>query len=179
METKILVNIAHNKENDPSIVGLGNIEENVLATDLCNNILSEFKHLSTTSNITFIDSNVLIFNPKINSRNIAINIHFNCFAIESARGTEAIIPFKSTVIERTLAKILVDNVSACLATKNRGVRNEINFFKQEPLFLIPNYENILLKICFITNKADILIYVSKENVLAKIISRCIYDYVTK
>jgi hypothetical protein len=181
METKLLINIAHNKDSDDvNKVGLGNVEENVLSTDLCNTILSEFKYFnnSPTSNLKLTDDTVSIINPKINSRNIAINIHFNCFAIESAKGTEAIIPFKSTVIERTLAKILVDNISACLATKNRGVRTEITSFKQEPLFLIPNYENILLKICFITNKADILMYVNKQPVLSKIIARCIYDYVT-
>lgn len=178
MERKLKVNVAYNNDSNISnVVGIGHTDEKTLAIELCNIILNELKIL-TNSN-TFNDNTIIINNCNIISRNISLNIHFNCFAIESAKGTEAIIPFKSSKVEQELAKILVDNISTCLFTKNRGVRNEITSFKQEPLFLIPNHENILLKICFITNKGDILMYSSKKDILSKIIAKSIYNYITK
>lgn len=178
MERKLKVNVAYNSDSNISnVVGIGHTNEKELAIELCSLILNELKILNKSD--SFTDNIIAINNPVIDSRHIAINIHFNCFAIESAKGTEAVIPFKSSIVERTLSKILVDNISACLLTKNRGTKTEISSFKQEPLFLIPNYENILLKICFITNKGDILMYTEKKGILSKIIAKCIYDYITK
>lgn len=177
MERKLKVNIAYNSDSNISnVVGIGHTDEKTLAIELCNLILYQLKILNNSD--TFSDNTIVLNNCIPNSRYIALNIHFNYFAIESAKGTETIIPFKSSVVEQELAKILVDNVSSCLLTKNRGVRNEITSFRQEPLFLIPNYENILLKICFITNKGDILMYTEKKVILSKIIAKCIYYYIT-
>ena len=180
MEKKILVNIANNSSNG---LGIGTIKEKEISNELCSLILNELKINTEIDgnyiSITNPNPNIITLTPLIHSRNIALSICFNCFPIESARGTEAIVPFKSTHVERELAKILVDNISACLVTKNRGVRTEVTSFKQEPLFLISNYENISLKICFITNKADLLMYADKKRILAKIIAKCIYHYVSE
>jgi len=184
-ERKLFISAGHSNDlcKDMGAIGIGGIKEGNLTVELRDLIISELGILNQLV-ISDVDTNVTketvkIIKATLTSRDIAIDIHFNAFSIESARGTEVLIPFKSSYVERTLAKILVDNIAACLSTKNRGVKTEATSFKQQLLFMTPNCENILLEICFITNKADMLMYVAKKKVLAKIIARCLYDYITK
>jgi N-acetylmuramoyl-L-alanine amidase len=181
----IFISAGHSNHlcKDMGAIGIGGVKEGDLTVELRDLIVSELLMLNQEV-ITDINSNVTretvkIIKVTLNSRDIAIDIHFNAFAIESARGTEVLVPFKSSYVERTLAKILVDNITACLSTKNRGVKTEATSFKQQLLFMTPNCENILIEVCFITNKADMLMYVTKKKVLAKIIARCLYDFLTK
>lgn len=184
-ERKLFISAGHGNDpnKDMGAVGIGGIKEGELTVELRNLIVNEL-HLLNQDVITDIDSNITretvkIIKATLTSRDIAIDIHFNAFFIESARGSEVLVPFKSSYVERTLAKILVDNIAACLSTKNRGVKTEATSFHKQLLFMTPNCENILIEVCFITNKADMLMYVTKKKVLAKIITRCIYDFLTK
>ena len=185
MVRKIFISSGHSNVpgKDMGADGLQGLKEGILTVELRNLVVKELKFFNQTA-ITDSDSfvtkdTVAIINALLDSRDIAIDLHFNAFAAESAKGCEVLIPFKSTQIERDLAQILVDNISAVLATKNRGVKTEADSARKHLMFMTPNCENILIEVCFITNKTDVLMYLTKKDVVAKVIAKCLYDFVTK
>ena len=185
MVRKLLISAGHSNVpgKDMGADGLQDLKEGILTVELRNLVVKELKFFNQTA-ITDPDSfvtkdTVAIINALLDSRDIAIDLHFNAFAAESAKGCEVLIPFKSTQIERDLAQILVDNISAVLATKNRGVKTEADSARKHLMFMTPNCENILIEVCFITNKTDVLMYLTKKDVVAKVIAKCLYDFVTK
>jgi len=185
MVRKIMLSAGHSNVpgKDMGADGLDGLKEGILTAELRDLTVKELKFLNTipiTDPDHFVTKEtVAIVNAMLDSRDIAIDIHFNAFATESAKGCEVLIPFKSTQVERDLAQILVDNISAALNTKNRGVRTEADSARKHLMFMTPNCENILIEVCFITSKSDVLMYLTKKEVVAKVIAKCIYDFVSK
>jgi N-acetylmuramoyl-L-alanine amidase len=185
MERKIFLSAGHSNVpgKDMGADGLNGLKEGVLTVELRDLIVKELGFLNqyviTDPNHFVTKDTVTLINAILDSRDVAIDIHFNAFAAESARGCEVLIPFNSSKVEKELAQILVDNISAVLATKNRGIKTEADSARKHLMFMTPNCENILIEVCFITNKADVLMYVTKKDFVAKVVAKCIFDYITK
>ena len=167
---------------DMGAEGINGILEGDLTVELRNSVVKELKllgqYVSTDPDNYVTKNTVAIINALLESKDIAIDIHFNA-GPEIARGTEVLTPFKSTQVERDLAKILSENIAAVLSTRNRGVKTEADSARKHLMFMTPNCENILIEVCFITNKLDVLIYLTKKDVVGKVIAKCIYDFLTK
>jgi len=186
METRnVFISAGHSNVpgKDMGADGIGGIKEGNLTVEFRNLLIKELHNLNklvlSDADEYVTRETVAIINTTLKSRDIAIDIHFNAYNIESARGTEILVPFKSTEFERGLGTVLAENISACLNTKNRGVKTEADSVRKHLMFMTPNCENLLIEICFITNKADILMYVAKKQILAQIVAKCIFDYLTK
>lgn len=185
MKRKIFISAGHSNVpgKDMGADGLDGVKEGNLTVELRNLVIKEFKLLG--ENVTTdVDSNVtketvILINGLLSERDIALDIHFNAFARESANGTEVIVPFKSSQFERELAAKLSKEVAICLGNKDRGYITEAQSARGTLIFMRPNCENILLEVCFITNRKDLDSYLSKKNEVAKVIAKTLYEYVTK
>ena len=185
MTRKVFISAGHSNVpgQDMGADGIDGLKEGNLTVELRDLVVKELailnQHAITDPNYFVTKDTVAIINALLDSRDIAIDIHFNAVAAESARGCEVLIPFNSSEIERKLAKVLVDNISDVLSTRNRGVKTEADSARKHLMFMTPNCENILIEVCFITNKADVLIYLTKKEVVAKVIAKSVYEFLTK
>jgi N-acetylmuramoyl-L-alanine amidase len=86
---------------------------------------------------------------------LCIDIHFNASNNEAASGVESFIPLKNSEFERVAANKLVGVVSNVLQIRNRGVKIE-GQSQHSKLAMLSGFdcENVLLEVCFITNKDD-------------------------
>jgi N-acetylmuramoyl-L-alanine amidase len=182
---KIFISAGHSNVvgKDEGAVGLNGIKEGDLTVDLRKLIVEELillgQHTITDPDYFVTKDTVTIINVMLESRDIAVDIHFNAFSFPGARGTEVLVPFKASDVELQLAEILSENISAVLATTNRGVKTEAQSARGRLIFMTPKCENILIEVCFITNKYDLISYFAKEKILAKVIAKCLYDFLTK
>lgn len=124
-------------------------------------------------------STVKIIKSVLSSKDIAIDFHFNASSKPYVTGTEVLIPFSSTQIERELAYVLSSNIANLLGIQNRGVKTEALSSSGRLMFMRPNCENVLVEICFITNPNDMKAYYNKEDDLAILITRCIIAFITQ
>ena len=181
---KIFISAGHSNvsKRDTGAVGINGVKEGDLTVELRKLVVDELLLLNQNVIVdpdSFVTKEtVVLIKSSLTARDIAVDIHFNAYS-ELVRGTEVLVPFKSSAFEKELAKNLVDSISACLCTRNRGVKTEANSFLGRLLFMTPNCENILIEVCFITNKFDMLAYLMKKHYIAKIIAKCIYDSVNK
>lgn len=104
---------------------------------------------------------------EIKKTDLCIDIHFNA-AGETANGTEVLIPDNHSEHELELAKSICQKICEIIGTKNRGVKTE----KQSAhgkLAMLSGFdcEQILLEICFCSNKEDVDKYMKNKTFLAK------------
>jgi N-acetylmuramoyl-L-alanine amidase len=181
---KLFISAGHTNtpSGDRGATGIDGIIEGDLTVELRKLVVSELRLLGQYASIDDdkfnLKEDVAIINAILDSRDIAIDIHFNA-GPELARGTEVLVPLKSTEFERALATLLSENIAAVLGTKNRGLKTEADSAVKHLFFMTPNCENILIEVCFITNKLDLATYLIKKNVIAKVIAKCIFEYLTK
>lgn len=181
---KIFISAGHSNVSgrDRGALGVDGILEGELTVSLRKKIVSELNRLGTNP-ITDIDSNVTretvaYMIKTLNSRDIAIDIHFNA-ANKTATGTEVLIPFKSSEFEKHLGNLLSYNISKVLGIRNRGLKTEADSARGRLIFMTPNCENILIEVCFITNENDMKLYNEKQNQVATIIAKCIISSLNK
>jgi N-acetylmuramoyl-L-alanine amidase len=104
---------------------------------------------------------------------IVVDIHWNA-AGPTATGTETLIPSDNTEFERTLAKALSDDVSQILGIPLRGNHRGLRGVKTEAEshhgrlgWMRLTGENVLLEICFISNRGDMDKYQANKQRLAE------------
>jgi N-acetylmuramoyl-L-alanine amidase len=188
METKVrrvFVSAGHSnvKTKDRGAIGLSGIVEGDLTVVLRRLVVDELKLLGVYTSIdpdSYVTKDtVAIINSLLDSRDIAIDLHFNWSEFPTSRGTEVIIPFKYSSFEKELGTILSREIALVLGTKDRGAKTEASSFRKHLMFMTPDCENLLIEVCFISNNFDLAIYLCKEKVVAKVIAKCIYDFLTK
>lgn len=108
---------------------------------------------------------------------LCVDLHFNASANHSANGCEVLIPNKHTVLEKEIATKISKEIAATLSIKNRGVKTEKDS-QHNSIAMLSSFDcvNILLEICFITNKNDTLAYTKKFDELVENISTILYEY---
>lgn len=103
----------------------------------------------------------------VDKTDLCIDIHFNA-AGETANGTEVLIPENHSENELELANKICLAICDALGTRNRGVKTE-NQSAHGKLAMLSGFdcEQILLEICFCSNKDDTDKYMAKRSELAE------------
>lgn len=128
----------------------------------------------TDSNKNALAQTLAWMKSLINSKTIAIDIHWNA-AGETANGTEVIIPDASSSFERQISNAIL-KCFLDLGFRNRGVKPESATARKRLGWMRPNCENVLIETCFITSKSDMALYEANKNLLAKKIAKVIFDF---
>lgn len=110
------------------------------------------------------------------ANDILIDIHFDSVANPNAHGTSVFIPNNPSKFERDFGQKLL-NIFVKEGFANRGVRTENQSGRGTLGIMRPNLENILLEVCFISNKSDIDRYEARKHTLAKNVALLIKEYV--
>ena len=109
---------------------------------------------------------------------ICVDLHFNAASTPTATGCEVLIPSKFDATERNLATELSNYISNTLGIKNRGVKTESQG-QHTSLAMLSGFDctNILIEVCFVSNKEDAKKYFAKREELAAGIAQILYQYV--
>jgi N-acetylmuramoyl-L-alanine amidase len=108
---------------------------------------------------------------------VICDIHFNA-ATPQAGGTEIIIPKDFTQEEKDLGALLQKAIVGVLKTKDRGVKTEAHTARGKIgiLFQPKVATNVLIEVCFITNKTEIDNYQKNKITVAKVIAKVLSDW---
>lgn len=170
---------SNTKGRDMGAVGQGFIE-GVEAAELRNIIYSELKKLGVTAIVDKDDSiladTLKFFKNLTDSKSIVIDIHFNSSGTDKATGTETLIPSGATQFEKELATELTKVMSETLGIKSRGVKSEADSHHGRLGFMRLTGENVLLEVCFISNKSDMESYRKNRFILGKKIAETLYNF---
>jgi hypothetical protein len=109
---------------------------------------------------------------------IILDLHFNAYSNPKAGGTEVLYPTVNTNVEIKMANKLQRLVVDLLKTRNRGTYNESRSPHNRLGMLRGPYKavNLLLEVCFCTNKDDVDKYVANRIFLADAIAKFLSDY---
>lgn len=118
-------------------------------------------------------------NHNCSNIDICIDIHFNSFANSSANGTEVLVQSHPTNTEIELAEDILNGVCSTLETRNRGIKKEAQSqYKRLAMLSGTKCNSVLLEVCFISSKSDMVRFKSKYNALIKKLSDIIEKHIT-
>lgn len=129
-------------------------------------------------NNTILSESIKFFKNLTSTNSIVLDIHFNA-ASPQATGTETLIPSNYSPFEKKLAERISSTVSNTLGITMRGrkgVKTEADSHHGRLGWMRLTGENILMEICFITNKKDMESYQANKYILAKKIAKVLFDY---
>lgn len=131
-------------------------------------------------NLTPLTKAVQWLRNQITKKDICIDIHFNASTKPQVSGTEIFIPENATNDEKELANILLISITNILGTNNRGVKTEKQTNRGK-IAMLSGFDccNILLEVCFVSNKADADAYNSCKKELAYELALDILEYSRK
>lgn len=184
---KIFISAGHsNKEGrDRGASGNGFIE-GVLTVELRDLVCNELKKLGVTpiidSNDSILSQTIAFFKNLVASESILLEVHWNASENTQAKGTETLIPKSFTTFERELAEALSKNVSDVLNIPlrgNLGVITEAESARGTLGWMRLNGENVLMEICFITNKDEMEKYQLNKVRLAREIAKTLVKFAGK
>jgi LysM repeat protein len=131
---------------------------------------------------SILSETINIFKNRTSPNSIVVDIHFNA-GPPTATGTETLIPSDNTLFERQLAEKISDIIHKCLGIRKRGnhnghlgVKTEAESHHGRLGWMRLTGENILLEVCFITNKNDIESYNRNKIELAKDIANILIEF---
>lgn len=184
---KLFISAGHTnvKGKDQGASGNGYIE-GVETVRLRDAIVNHYKKLggdvTIDSNSNTLAHTLTYFKNLVSPTSIVLDIHFNA-ASPSATGTETLIPNNNTEFERNLAYDLSYKVSKTLGIPARGKYNGLTGVKTEKDshhgslgWMKLTGDNVLMEICFISNKNDMESYEENFEKLAKEIAEVLYLY---
>jgi N-acetylmuramoyl-L-alanine amidase len=187
---KIFLSAGHSNVpgKDRGASGNGYIEGE-LAVDFRNLLICELNELNIK---VIVDDNDSILSHSLNyfknlttDKDIVVDIHWNA-ATPKATGTETLIPSNPTQFEINLSSAISKCISDTLKIPmrgsykgNKGIKTEAESHHGRLGWMRLTGENILLEICFITNKSDMDSYQANKETLAKEIAKILHEYSTK
>lgn len=159
----------------------GNIEAN-LTIEFRDLVLAELKKLGVIA-LTDSNNNALIqtlawLKSLVTPSSIAVDIHWNASSNPDAKGTEIIIPEDPSKFEVALATDLL-KMFTDVGFRNRGVKLESQTARRRLGWMRPVAENILIEVCFITNKQDMVLYNNSKHTLARRVATVLKHYVNE
>jgi len=107
-------------------------------------------------------------------KDVIFDIHWNA-GVAGATGTEVFIPDRHTDFEKKFAKKIVDSIGAIMGLKVRGVKTEAQSARKRLGVMRPLGINMLVEICFLTNKSDMEKYLNNIDIVAKAISNVLIE----
>ena len=154
-------------------------KETIVLRDLIAKNLSEMGVLVIKDdNLTPLTKVVQWLRNQITKKDICIDIHFNASSNNSANGSEVFIPTKNTSDEVELANMFRDSLSKFF--KDRGVSLESKSYHGK-IAMLSGFDccNVLLEVCFVSNKNDADAYNSHKIELAYELALDILEYTRK
>ena len=161
----------------------GFMDEAVEALKLRNDVAVVLKNkgikVITEKNTSKLSEVVSWLKSLVSSKDFIIDIHFNASANPKASGAEVLIDDTSTPLEKMFSRELVDTISETLKIKNRGIKLESTTrHKRLAIISDPNIAtNVLLEVCFVSNKSDVELYKKNYNLLVNNLANVIEKYV--
>jgi LysM repeat protein len=180
---KIFISAGHSNKvgRDRGAIGNDFIEGN-LTVELRNLIVNELKKLGNTP---IVDGDNTVFTESINKfkslsnpDSIVLDIHWNA-ATPKVTGVETLIPEEHTPFEVKLAESLSESISSTLNITKRGkngVKTEAESHHGRLGWMRLIGENVLIEVCFITNKTDMTKYQNKKVELSKNLAKILDDF---
>lgn len=180
---KIFVSAGHSNKpgRDRGAVGNGFVEGD-LTVELRDLIVRELEALG---NKPLVDGNNSILSETLNKFKsltnpdaIVLDIHWNA-ATPLATGVETLIPSNNSTFERKLAEALSDVVSNTLNITKRGikgVKTEAESHHGSLGWMKLIGENVLLEVCFVSNKTDMTKYQSLKQNLSRNIAKTLFEF---
>ena len=160
----------------------GFIDEAVEALKLRDDIAIILKNKNikviTEKNVSKLKEVVSWLKSLVSSKDFVIDIHFNSSTNPNATGTEVLIDDTATSLEKMFSRELAETISESLKIKNRGIKLESTTrHKRLAIISDPNVAtNVLLEICFVSNKNDVESYQKYYDSLIKDLASVIEKY---
>ena len=169
---------SNNPNGDRGNESLGKYEGD-LTIELRDLIVSELSKIGvlvkTDDNKNALKESLSYFKQFINGKTVAIDIHFNAYN-SKATGCEVIVPRDATIFEKNLSQELLDVICKTTLLKSRGVKSEVETARKSLGWMRQQCETVLLEICFMDNKADMLLYNTNKNIIAAKLAQVIKKY---
>ena len=132
----------------------------------------------TDADDTIFSQTINYFRNLVDSKAIVLDIHWNS-ATPQAKGTETLIPGKPSSFETELAEELSKTVGETLDIPLRGksgVKTELESHHKKLAWMSLTGENVLMEVCFISNKNEMQSYQNKKEELAKNIAKVLFNF---
>jgi N-acetylmuramoyl-L-alanine amidase len=184
-DPQIIITAGHSIIHNKGTGAIGIIDEAIEAEKIAQGIYNWLKKYSPyevfrdmpTWSLRTVAKNIRTI---LSSNDILVDIHFNAFHKESARGTEVFIPKKYSDTNLNFGIAMVNTVSEVLGTPKRkgklafpGVKTEDE--SQHPILALLGGlgvgTSILVEIGFVTNPQDVAAYQDNFDLLIEMMSR--------
>lgn len=178
---RISIVAGHNPKGSGEVGASGNnFHEGNLTFELRNLIKVELESKGVkviTDNDKWNLSDVITnFKSWIKPTEIIMDIHFNASTSLIATGTEVLIPMNPTKKEINISNEIVKTISNILQIPNRGIKTELQSARGKLGFMRIPAENILIEVCFISNKRDMESYQKEKVKLSKSIANILISH---
>lgn len=168
---------------DPGAIGNG-LHEADLTSELRNLVLGELMLIAPNLKVLTDKDNqqtgewVSYLTKNVKQGDVICDIHFNSTNNSTTGGSEIIIPKLHDAKEKELARLLNNAVLSVLKTKDRGVKTESQTARGKIgiLFQPGIATNVLIEVCFISNKGEIENYQKNKISVAKAIAKVLADW---
>lgn len=177
---KVFITAGHNIKNGLGTGAIGIIDESKEAISLRNSIVKELSKLGieakTDDDKAELKDVINMVSTNCKPEDFIIDIHFNASDNKSANGSEVVVPDSFNLTESHFASKILDLICYTLCTSRRRVLTERETGRKTiGILRYPKCNNILIEVCFVTNKQDVSKYQAKSATLAKNIANLIKE----
>lgn len=177
MKNKIYLIAGHNGSGTGANGFIDEGKETIILRDLiAKNLYDMGIVVIKDDNLTPLTKVVQWLRNKITKKDICIDIHFNASSNKLANGSEVFIPTENTSDEVELANMFRETLSKVF--KDRGVSLESKSYHGK-IAMLSGFDccNILLEVCFVSNKTDADAYNSHKIELAYELALDILEFI--
>ena len=179
LENKIYLIAGHNGSGTGANGFIDEGKETIILRDLIAKNLKEMGIVVIKDdNLTPLTKVVQWLRNQITKKDICIDIHFNASSNKLANGSEVFIPTKNTPDEVDLANMFRESLSKVF--KDRGVSLESKSYHSK-IAMLSGFDccNVLLEICFVSNKLDSVNYFENRDSIAYELALDILEFIRK
>ena len=179
LKNKIYLIAGHNGSGSGANGFIDEGKETIILRDLIADNLKEMGIVAIKDdNLTPLTKVIQWLRNQISKKDICIDIHFNASTNKLANGSEVFIPTKNTSDEVELADMFRRTLSKVF--KDRGVSLESKSYHGK-IAMLSGFDccNILLEICFVSNKLDAVNYFENRDFIAYELAVDILEFIRK
>ena len=176
---RVFLIAGHNGSGTGANVYFDEGKETIILRDFIAENLKEMGIVAVKDdNLTPLTKVVQWLRNQITKKDICIDIHFNASSNPNANGSEVFIPTKNTSDEVELAHMLRGSLSKFF--KDRGVSLENKSYHGK-IAMLSGFDccNVLLEVCFVSNKTDSENYFEKRDFIAYELALDILEFTRK
>ena len=175
MSKKIYLLAGHNGKGSGAAGFIDEGEEAIVLRDRVAKYVT--KEVVKDQNGTKLPDVIKWLTPIVQNDSLLIEIHFDASGTASANGSTIVIDDNSNAVEKDIAAKFNTAICDTLKVKNRGIwKASQTPHKVLGILRYPKCNNVLIEVCFCTNKEDVAKYITKKELLAKAIAKVINEY---